>query len=146
LKNVSHAVEHCAEREAKGPFRELRDFAQRIDPHAVNKRALETLAASGALEELGVDRATAFANVDRILALAQQAHRDKEAGQGALFSSPMPPPGQSNDQARGKQDFPQAKLWCRRPAFARIPGGRLSPAIRSTTTGDVLEALGAETG
>jgi len=149
LKNVGrHAVEHiCAEREAKGPFRELRDFAQRIDPHAVNKRALETLAASGALEELGVDRATAFANVDRILALAQQAHRDKEAGQGALFSSPLPPPGQGNDQARGKQDFPQAKPW--------VPTDRLSrefEAVGFFLTGhplddykDVLEALGAET-
>ena len=149
LKNVGrHAVEHiCAEREAKGPFRDLRDFAQRIDPHAVNKRALETLAASGALEELGIDRATAFANVDRILALAQQAYRDKEAGQGALFSSVMPVPGQGRDQARGKQDFPQAKPW--------VPTDRLSrefEAVGFFLTGhplddykDVLEALGAET-
>ena len=39
LKNVGrHAVEHiCAEREAKGPFRDLRDFAQRIDPHAAQQ-------------------------------------------------------------------------------------------------------------
>ncbi len=149
LKNVGrHAVEHiCAEREAKGPFRDLRDFAQRIDPHAVNKRALETLAASGALEELGIDRATAFANVDRILALAQQAYRDNEAGQGALFSSVMPVPGQGRDQARGKQDFPQAKPW--------VPTDRLSrefEAVGFFLTGhplddykDVLEALGAET-
>ncbi|HEY6669307.1 MAG TPA: OB-fold nucleic acid binding domain-containing protein, partial [Methyloceanibacter sp.] len=149
LKNVGrHAVEHiCAEREAKGPFRDLRDFAQRIDPHALNKRALETLAASGALEELGIDRATAFANVDRILALAQQAYRDKEAGQGALFSSVMPVPGQGRDQARGKQDFPQAKAW--------VPTDRLSrefEAVGFFLTGhplddykDVLEALGAET-
>ena len=149
LKNVGrHAVEHiCAEREAKGPFRDLRDFAQRIDPHALNKRALETLAASGALEELGIDRATAFANVDRILALAQQAHRDKQAGQGALFGSATPAPGQGKDQARGKQDFPQAKPW--------VPTDRLSKefeAVGFFLTGhplddysDVLEALGADT-
>jgi DNA polymerase III subunit alpha len=147
LKNVGrHTVEHiCAERASRGPFRELRDFAQRIDPHAVNKRALETLAASGALEELGVDRATAFANVDRILALAQQAHRDKEAGQGALFSAAMPAPGQGKDQR--KQDFPQAKPW--------VPTDRLSKefeAVGFFLTGhplddykDVLEALGADT-
>ncbi len=147
LKNVGrHTVEHvCAERAARGPFRELRDFAQRIDPHAVNKRALETLAASGALEELGVDRATAFANVDRILALAQQAHRDKEAGQGALFSPAMPPSGQGKD--RRKQDFPPAKPW--------VPTDRLSKefeAVGFFLTGhplddysDVLEALGADT-
>ena len=149
LKNVGrHAVEHiCAEREAKGPFRDLRDFAQRIDPHAVNKRALETLSASGALEELGIDRATAFANVDRIVALAQQAHRDKQAGQGALFGSATPAPDQGKDQARGKQDFPQAKPW--------VPTDRLSKefeAVGFFLTGhplddysDVLEALGADT-
>jgi DNA polymerase III subunit alpha len=149
LKNVGrHAVEHiCAEREAKGPFRDLRDFAQRIDPHALNKRALETLAASGALEELGIDRATAFANVDRIVALAQQAYRDKQAGQGALFGSATPAPGQGKDQARGKQDFPQAKPW--------VPTDRLSKefeAVGFFLTGhplddysDVLEVLGADT-
>ena len=113
----------------------------------MNKRALETLAASGALEELGIDRATAFANVDRIMALAQQAHRDKEAGQGALFSSVMPVPGQGRDQSRSKQDFPQAKPW--------VPTDRLSrefEAVGFFLTGhplddykDVLEALGAET-
>ena len=148
LKNVGrHAVEHlCAEREAKGPFRDLRDFAQRIDPHAVNKRALETLAASGALEELGIDRATAFANLDRILSLAQQAHRDKQAGQGALLLAAMSTPDQSGGAARRKLDFPSAKPW--------IPTDRLSrefEAVGFFLTGhplddykDVLDALGAE--
>jgi DNA polymerase-3 subunit alpha len=122
-------------------------LAQRIDPHAVNKRALETLAAAGALEELGIDRATAFANVDRVLALAQQAHRDKQAGQGALFSSAMPATGKGKDQSPGRQDFPPAKPW--------VPTDRLSrefEAVGFFLTGhplddykDVLEALGAET-
>ncbi|MEX1060032.1 MAG: DNA polymerase III subunit alpha, partial [Methyloceanibacter sp.] len=149
LKNVGRqAVEHIAqEREANGPFRDLRDFAQRIDPHAVNKRALETLAAAGALEELGVDRATAFANVDRMLALAQQAHRDKQEGQGALFLPAMSAPEEMGGiAARRKQDFPPAKPW--------VPTDRLSrefEAIGFFLTGhplddykDVLEALGAE--
>jgi DNA polymerase III subunit alpha len=149
LKNVGrHAVEHIVgEREAKGPFRDLRDFAQRVDPHAVNKRALETLAAAGALEELGVDRATAFANVDRILSLAQQAQRDKQAGQGALFLPAMSAPEEIGGiPALRKQDFPPAKPW--------VPTDRLSKefeAVGFFLTGhplddykDVLEALGVE--
>jgi DNA polymerase III subunit alpha len=150
LKNVGRqAVEHlCAERAASGAFRDLRDFAQRIDPHAVNKRAIETLAASGALEELGVDRATAFANVDRILSLAQQAQRDKQAGQGALFAPSMSAPGHNGGKgtAPEKQDFPPAKPW--------VPTDRLSrefDAVGFFLTGhplddykDVLEALSAE--
>ena len=130
LKNVGrHAVEHiCAEREAKGPFRDLRDFAQRIDPHAVNKRALETLAASGALEELGIDRATAFANVDRILALAQQAHRDKRGRAGRLvrLRHASARPGQGS--GAGQAGFPPSQaLGADRPALEGIRGGGLLP-------------------
>ncbi len=150
VKNVGrHAVEHlCAEREAKGPFRDLSDFARRINPHSMNKRALETLATTGALEELGVDRATAFANVERILTLAQQAHRDNQAGQGALFLPAMSAPEASGgDAARQMQGFPKAKPWS--------PTDQLSrefEAIGFFLTGhplddykEVLEALGAET-
>ena len=81
LKNVGRqAVEHIsAERQAGGLFRDLSDFARRINPRLINKRALETLAAAGALDELGCDRATAYANVDRIIAagisLARGEHR-----------------------------------------------------------------------
>jgi DNA polymerase-3 subunit alpha len=52
LKNVGRqAVEHIAEeREAAGAFRDVSDFARRINPRLVNKRALETLAAAGALD------------------------------------------------------------------------------------------------
>jgi DNA polymerase-3 subunit alpha len=150
LKNVGrHAVEHiCAEREARGPFRDLSDFARRINPQFVNKRALETFASAGAMEELGVDRATAFAHVDRILTLAQQAHRDKQAGQGTLFLAPMSAPEHNGGiPARQTREFPRAKPW--------TPTDRLSrefEAVGFFLTGhplddykDVLEALGAET-
>ncbi|MET0346911.1 MAG: DNA polymerase III subunit alpha, partial [Methyloceanibacter sp.] len=64
LKNVGRqAVVHLIEeRAAHGPFADVSDFARRINPRLINKRALETLAAAGALDELGIDRATAFAN------------------------------------------------------------------------------------
>ncbi len=96
LKNVGkHAVEHiCAEREEGGPFRDVSDFARRINPRLANKRALETLAASGALDELGLDRATAFENVDRIVAAGNRSLETSAEGQEDLFSGArhMPPP------------------------------------------------------
>ncbi len=78
----------------RGPFRDVSDFARRINPRLVNKRALETLAASGALDELGLDRATAFANVDRIVAAGNRSLETSAEGQEDLFSGAkhMPPP------------------------------------------------------
>ena len=83
LKNVGRqAVEHlCAEREEGGSFRDISDFARRINPRMLNKRALETLAAAGALDELGVDRATAYANVDLLIAAGNRSQETNAEGQ-----------------------------------------------------------------
>jgi DNA polymerase-3 subunit alpha len=140
LKNVGrHAVEHiCAEREERGPFRDVSEFARRINPRLVNKRALETLAAAGALDELGLDRATAFANVDRIIAAGNRSLETSAEGQEDLFSGAkhLPPP----------IELRAAKPW--------VPTDRLSKefeAVGFFLTGhplddyqEVLEALGAE--
>src|SRR5665648_119749 len=150
LKNVGRqAVDHiCAERQERGPFKDVSDFARRINPRSVNKRALETLAAAGAFEDLGVDRATAFANVDRILAIAQQADRDNQAGQSALFLPVMSAPERSGGVAGSQtQDFPEAKPWTPMDLLSRE-----FEAVGFFLTGhplddykDVLDGLGAET-
>jgi DNA polymerase III subunit alpha len=140
LKNIGrHAVEHiCAEREQGGAFKDISDFARRINPRLVNKRALETLAAAGALDELGLDRATAFSNVDRIIAAGNRSQEASAEGQEDLFSAAaqLPPPVEL------------------RPMKAWVPTDRLSKefeAVGFFLTGhplddyrDVLEALGAE--
>jgi len=150
LKNVGRqAVDHiCAERQERGPFKDVSDFARRINPRSVNKRALETLAAAGAFEDLGVDRATAFANVDRILAIAQQADRDNQAGQSALFLPVMSAPERSGGVAGSQtQDFPEAKPWTPMDLLSRE-----FEAVGFFLTGhplddykEVLDGLGAET-
>ena len=140
LKNVGRqAVEHIAqEREASGAFRDVSDFARRINPRLVNKRALETLAAAGALDELGLDRATAFANVDRLIAAGNRSLETSAEGQDDLFAGAqqVPPP----------IELRAAKPW--------VPTDRLSrefEAVGFFLTGhplddyqDVLEALSAE--
>jgi DNA polymerase-3 subunit alpha len=141
VKNVGrHAVERlCEERVARGPFRDVSDFARRINPRLLNKRALETMAAAGALDELGIDRATALANVDRLIAAGNRSLETAAEGQEDLFAGAthVPPP----------IDL--------RPAKPFVPIDRLSrefEAIGFFLTGhplddykEVLEALGAET-
>ncbi len=67
------------------PFASLADMARRIDPRVVNKKALESLAAAGAFDELEPDRAVAFAAMEPALALANRTVQEKAAGQSALF-------------------------------------------------------------
>ena len=68
------------------PFRDLGDFARRINPREVNKKVLESLAAAGAFDELEPDRARAFAGMETILAVANRTQAEAAAGQSGLFS------------------------------------------------------------
>jgi DNA polymerase III subunit alpha len=68
------------------PFSSLADFARRIDPRLVNKKALESLAAAGAFDEIEPERARAFASVEPALATAHRALDEKAMGQDGLFA------------------------------------------------------------
>src|SRR5262249_55719579 len=58
LKGVgAPAVESIVAARAERPFADLSDFASRINPRAVNRRVLESLAAAGAFDALENDRA-----------------------------------------------------------------------------------------
>jgi DNA polymerase-3 subunit alpha len=81
----AQAVEAIVKARADGPFADLADFAARIEPRAVNKRALESLAAAGAFDCLEPRRARAFGAVDAILAHSQRAGADAATGQSELF-------------------------------------------------------------
>lgn len=91
LKGVGERAmdEMCAERLSGGAFKNLEDFADRIDPRLLNRRQLESLAAGGAFEELGHDRATIFAAAETILAHANAAASARISGQGGLFGGDM---------------------------------------------------------
>src|SRR5262244_1493181 len=86
LKGVGRqAVEAIVEARGGRPFADLSDFAARINPRAVNKRVLESLAAAGAFDALESNRARVFAAVDAMLATAQRAYDDVAVGQSELF-------------------------------------------------------------
>jgi len=98
VKNVGYgAAENIvAVREEGGPFTGIDDFAKRVDLKTINKRALESLIKSGALDTLG-GRGTLLANLDRIVSLAQREAKLKESGQSTMFdmfgdnvSTPLP--------------------------------------------------------
>ena len=90
LKNVGEAAvaSLVRERDAAGAFTTLSDFAQRLEARTLNKRALETFAAAGVLDELEPNRAMVHANCDTLMALAQRTAENRQAGQNDLFADP----------------------------------------------------------
>ncbi len=88
LKNIGEsAVESIVNaREKDGPFQSLGDFASRITPKAMNKRAIETLAQAGAFDEFESDRAVVKANADAVMAMAQRMEADAAIGTTDLFA------------------------------------------------------------
>jgi DNA polymerase-3 subunit alpha len=86
LKGVGRqAVEAIVEARGGRRFADLSDFAASINPRAVNKRVLESLAAAGAFDALEGNRARVFTAVDAMLASAQRTYDDVVVGQSELF-------------------------------------------------------------
>ena len=85
IKGVgSTAAQSIIEAREDGVFTGLTDFCERVGP-AVNRRVLESLCQSGALDCFGLRRSQVFAMLDEAVARAQQAAADRLVGQGSLF-------------------------------------------------------------
>jgi DNA polymerase-3 subunit alpha len=89
LKGVGpQAIELIVEaRQKGGPFKSLADFAARVNPRAINKRIVESLAAAGAFDGLDKNRARVFAGADAIVAACQRAHEAETSGQNDMFGN-----------------------------------------------------------
>jgi DNA polymerase-3 subunit alpha len=94
LKGLGRAAADAivAERAAHGPYVDLFDLCSRIDTTKVNKRALESLVKSGALDELGENRPSLLADLPLALGSAEQYARARAAGQDDMFGELAPPP------------------------------------------------------
>ncbi|MDC3957919.1 DNA polymerase III subunit alpha [Polyangium jinanense] len=107
-------------RTSGGAFADLFDFAQRVDARRVNKGVLEALTQSGAFDATlvprGITRARAFAALDQALERARSASKDRERGQGSLFSlfaKAAPTTEQKLDE------YPQCEPWDLREMLVR---------------------------
>jgi DNA polymerase-3 subunit alpha len=84
-------------RETLGHFSSMFQFCESIDTRLLNKRVLESLVRSGAMDGLGAHRAQMTSVIDRVMERSQKLQRAREAGQHGLFggsattSTPLPP-------------------------------------------------------
>ncbi len=110
LKNVGiGVVEHIVQvRTERGPFTSLADFTQRVDPHIVNRRALESLARAGAFDAFEPNRARVLKGIDAILDAAHRAQEERISGQANLFGGDT---GGMDDGAMEDLPLPDAAPW-----------------------------------
>jgi DNA polymerase-3 subunit alpha len=112
-------------RRSGGMFRDLFDFAARVDAKRLNRGVLEALVQCGAfdtvLEPMGVTRARAYAAVDRALERSRSASRDRESGQSTLFGlfEQAKPNGNGASGSSALADYPQAVEWDRMELLKR---------------------------
>ncbi|MBR3373760.1 MAG: DNA polymerase III subunit alpha [Bacteroidaceae bacterium] len=94
VKNMGEvaAEDIISEREKNGPYKDIYDFAERINYASVNRRCLEALVYSGALDSFGLKRQQYFlANnkgdifLDALIKYGNTCQNDKMQAQASLF-------------------------------------------------------------
>lgn len=106
VRNVGEgAIEHIlAARQEGGQFTSLSDLCDRIDPRAVNRRALEALIQCGALDCIDPNRNQLMQDLELVLDWAQSRAKDRAIGQGNLFDLF----GSSSNTTSGFETAPKA--------------------------------------
>lgn len=87
IKNVGEGPADAIveERKINGPFETVEDLVNRLDSQVINKKPLEALIRSGALDSLE-DRGKLLANLDKLLLLGNKNNRDGNNGQTDMLS------------------------------------------------------------
>ncbi len=89
VRNVGEGMvdKIIAERDANGPFVDFYDFAERVDPSALNKKTVESLIKAGAFDSMGHPRQGLVAVFEQIVDKAVARRRERDQGVMSLFES-----------------------------------------------------------
>ena len=87
IKNVGeNTVRGILEaRQKLGKFRSMFELCDSVDPRLLNRRVLESLVKSGALDSFGARRSQLYAVIDRAMERGQKIQRDSASTQHGLF-------------------------------------------------------------
>ncbi len=104
------------ERQRTGAYKDLADFCRRVDSTKLNRRVLEALVLSGALDALAPNRASLMLQLPNAIKAAEQHSRDQQAGQNDMFGAAM-----GAAQSVVQIDLPTAPDW---PLEQKLQGER----------------------
>ncbi len=110
LKGVGEAALEgiITERDANGEFADLYDFCRRSDTRKVNRRVMEALIKSGAMDSLGPNRASLIASLSNAVQLAEQNQKNASVGQHDMFGSSDEPDVHANVHIVEVEDWDDA--------------------------------------
>lgn len=91
VKNVGRAASEAIVRERKknDKYTSLTDFIERVGHQNINRKALEALAQTGALDRFA-DRGAILESIDEIVKFASSSAQDKSIGLSSLFGNDTP--------------------------------------------------------
>jgi DNA polymerase-3 subunit alpha len=117
------AIQAILEARQGAPFRDMFDFAARVDAKRVNKGVFEALVHSGAmdsiLQPLAVSRASASASIELALERSKAATKDRNAGQADMFGLFAAAGGGKGSAASASGDkYLEASPWDSRELLA----------------------------
>lgn len=117
IKGVGDSALQSAleKRDNGGPFVDLFDLCRRVDSRKMNRRVLDGLSRSGALDGLGPDRSTIFNSLPMALQAAEQYTRDLSAGQSDLFGEAVMPQAYASTLPQAKAP---TKKWTEQELLA----------------------------
>jgi len=107
-------IENLLKARETGRFTDLFNLCSRTDPRKVNRRALEALIKSGALDEFGVERWVQMASLDDALKAAEQSAANDAAGMTDLFGEVAP----SSNTGDPYGEHRQVRPWTLRELLA----------------------------
>ncbi len=88
VKNVGKAaIDSILQARSDRPFRDLLDFCSRVDTRKVNKRTIENLIKSGALDIGGESRKWMLDNLEAVMEESIRKREKEDSGQADLFGS-----------------------------------------------------------
>ncbi|XVN40355.1 MAG: DNA polymerase III subunit alpha [Rickettsia endosymbiont of Argas persicus] len=73
------------ERQARGDFKSIVDFIERLPPKAINSKLLENLIKAGCFDELHDNRLQLFLSIPKLLAYSASYHEEQESNQFSLI-------------------------------------------------------------
>ena len=109
-KNISNEI--IKERKRNGHYRDVIDLVERVQSRDMNKKSLEALGRSGALDDL-IERNKLIENIEVILSYAKQYHRTVASGQTSLF-------GLNGEDNKPAVEVPKITLGNVEPASNRV--------------------------
>jgi DNA polymerase III alpha subunit len=105
LKAVGFGVMEVAvkEREVNGKFKDIYDFAERLDPRSINKKSIEALAKAGAFDTLKKDRRQIAESFEILSSYAAKKSEEATSNQMSLFGG-LP-------EANAKPELKKVEDW-----------------------------------